>query len=313
MIIVTGGAGFIGSNIIKALNDRGITKIIVVDSFKNSTKHLNLNKLKVSDFIDKQDFLKHLPNFKNIQTIFHQGACSNTMETDGIYMMQNNFEYSKELLNFSLANNIDFLYASSASVYGNGDTGFREEAPCEYPLNIYAFSKLFFDNYVRQILQNKNLSSQVLGLRYFNVYGYNENHKGTMASVVYHMMNQIKDGQPMKLFEGSENFIRDFVFVEDAVKVNLFCFDNKTTGIYNCGTGKAESFVEIANTLQKENKSAQIEYIPFPDKLKGKYQAYTQADLTNLRQEGYTEPFHTLAQGVSKYYKVFQKTGGYIV
>ena len=194
MIIVTGGAGFIGSNIVKSLNDKGLTDILIVDNLSNSSKHLNLNSLKYSDYIDKNDFIANLDKFKNAKTIFHQGACSNTTEPDGKYMMENNFEYSKKLLLLSMNNDIDFLYASSASIYGNGDKGFKENPSCEYPLNVYAFSKFSFDNFVRNVkLKRKNLDAQILGLRYFNVYGYQENHKGKMASVAYHMFNQIKN------------------------------------------------------------------------------------------------------------------------
>ncbi|MEK6557534.1 MAG: ADP-glyceromanno-heptose 6-epimerase, partial [Candidatus Margulisiibacteriota bacterium] len=251
MIIVTGGAGFIGSNLIKGLNSQGITQIIVVDDLSDGKKHLNLNRLKIADYIDKNDLLNQLDHFKNVQTIFHQGACSNTMETDGAFMMRNNFTFSKELLQFALKNQIDFLYASSASVYGDGTSGFRESIDCEYPLNIYAYSKFLFDQYVREILRtNKSPSSQILGLRYFNVYGYQENHKGTMASVAFHLMNQLNHNEPLKLFEGSESFKRDFVFVDDVVDINLFFFEKKLSGIYNCGTGKSRSFLDVANILR---------------------------------------------------------------
>ncbi|MDD5456139.1 MAG: ADP-glyceromanno-heptose 6-epimerase [Candidatus Margulisbacteria bacterium] len=314
MIIVTGGAGFIGSNIVKALNAKGIKQIIVVDSLKNPSKHLNLNGCTIEDFVDKEDFIKSLGQYKNIRTIFHLGACSDTMETDGRYMMKNNYEYSKALLDFALLHNIDFIYASSASVYGNGDSGFKEDPSCEYPLNIYAFSKYMFDNYVRNIFNyKKNLSSQICGIRYFNVYGYQENHKGRMASVAFHLMNQIKDKEPMKLFEGSQNFKRDFIFIEDAVKINLFFFEKKVNGIFNCGTGKAQSFNDIALALQKMNPKTEIKYIPFPDQLIGKYQGFTEADLTRLRKAGFTENFNTVEEGVKKYYNQFIKTGGYLI
>ncbi len=312
MIIVTGGAGFIGSNIVKGLNDKGITDILIVDNLSKPEKHLNLNSLKYSDYIDKQDFIANLDKFKNYRTIFHQGACSDTTESDGKYMMKNNYEYSKEILHFSLNNDIDLLYASSASVYGNGDKGFKEDPMCEYPLNVYAFSKFSFDNYIRSLrLKRKNIDNQILGLRYFNVYGYQENHKGKMASVAFHMFNQIKNKEDIKLFEGSEGFVRDFIFVDDIVKINLFFYENKKHGIYNCGTGKARSFVDIAKTIQNINKSAKLTYTPFPDNLKGKYQVYTQADTTKLRAAGYTQNFTTLEEGVTKYYHKFESTGGY--
>lgn len=311
MIIVTGGAGFIGSNIIRGLNEKGIEDILVVDNLANAQKHLNLNRLFITDFINKQEFLQRLPYLTGVKTIFHQGACSSTTETDGVYMMNNNYEFSKKLLHHCLEKNIDFLYASSASVYGNGEQGFREERDCEYPLNVYAFSKFMFDNYVRNIFRKKEFEAQVLGLRYFNVYGYQENHKGSMASVIFHFYKQIREGGKMKLFEGSEEFLRDFIFVEDAVKVNLHFFENRHNGIYNCGTGEARSFMDIAKTIQRQEPHAEVELIPFPDHLKGKYQTFTQADLTNLRQSGYQQNFTCLEDGVTQYYQVLKESGGF--
>jgi ADP-L-glycero-D-manno-heptose 6-epimerase len=313
MIIVTGGAGFIGSNIVKSLNNKGLTDILIVDNLSNPSKHLNLNSLKYYDYLDKSYFIANLDKFKNARTIFHQGACSDTTETDGNYMMKNNFEYSKDLLFFSMNNDIDFLYASSASVYGNGEKGFKEDPVCEYPLNVYAFSKFSFDNFVRNIrLKRKNIDSQIVGLRYFNVYGYQENHKGKMASVAFHMFNQIKNNEDIKLFEGSEGFVRDFIFIDDVVKVNLFFYENKKHGIYNCGTGKARSFLDVAKTIQSLNKTSKLSYTTFPDSLKGKYQVYTQADTTKLRAAGFTQNFNTLEEGLGKYYHKFQTTGGYL-
>ena len=312
MIIVTGGAGFIGSNIIKALNNIGITQIIVVDNLSNSSKHLNLNSLKIADYIDKDDFIKTLSCFKGVKTIFHQGACSNTMETDGRYMMKNNYEYSKDLLHFALNNGIDMVYASTAAIYGNGDNGFSEKAECESPLNVYAYSKLIFDNYVRRLIYTKShIDSQVCGLRYFNVYGYQENHKGNMASVPFHLMTQLKKGQAMKLFKGSEGFKRDFIFVDDVVRVNMYMYDKRINGVFNCGTGKAQSFMDIAKTFQDLNPNAKIEMIPFPEALKNKYQFFTEADITSLRKTGYKASFQSLESGLQQYYELFQKTNGY--
>lgn len=313
MIIVTGGAGFIGSNIIRGLNEKGIEDILVVDNLANAQKHLNLNRLFITDFINKQEFLQKLPHLKEVKTIFHQGACSSTTEADGVYMMNNNYEFSKKLLHHCLEKNIDFLYASSASVYGNGDQGFREERDCEYPLNVYAFSKFMFDNYVRSISRKKEFEAQVLGLRYFNVYGYQENHKGSMASVIFHFYNQIRETGKMKLFEGSEDFLRDFVFVDDAVKVNLHFFENRQNGIFNCGTGEARSFMDIAGIIQRQEPHAEVELIPFPAHLKGKYQTFTQADLTNLRQSGYLQNFTSLEDGVTQYYQALKESSGFLL
>lgn len=312
MIAVTGGAGFIGSNIVKALNDMGEDNILIVDNLDNSAKHLNMNRLKFNDFIDKRDFISVMKADKFfIKAFFHEGACSNTMETDGRYMMQNNYEFSKELLHYSMEKGTKFIYASSASVYGNGEEGFSESPECEYPLNVYAFSKFAFDNYVRRV---KNPGIQIAGLRYFNVYGPQENHKGKMASVAFHFFNQHKDGSSVKLFEGSEDFRRDFIHVDDVVAVNMFLYESPdVSGVFNCGTGNARSFADIAEVFRKRYGSEfESEIIPFPEQLKGKYQKYTQADLTSLRKAGYNKDFLSLEQGVERYLSVLEKTGGYI-
>lgn len=303
MIIVTGGAGFIGSNIVRGLNNLGLDDIIIIDDLKNASKHKNLNRIKFRDYIDVEssiDFIKNNSTHK-LEAIFHQGACSDTMETDGNYMMKNNYEYSKNLLHICLENKIRLFYASSASVYGNGDKGFAEREENEYPLNVYAFSKYQFDRYVNNLAKEKKINTQVVGLRYFNVYGPQENHKGRMASVAFHLFNQIKLGESMKIFEGSENFLRDFIYIDDVVSVNNFFFENeKIRGIFNCGTGHAESFLEIAKALKEVYSKSNIEYIPFPDALKGKYQKFTQANLTNLREAGYDKDFMSVNSGDRK-------------
>jgi len=317
MIIVTGGAGFIGSNIIKGLNELGHEDILVVDNLANASKHLNLNGVFISDFLDKQDFLKAMPNLQPVKAIFHQGACSSTTETDGEYMMRNNYQFSKAIFHHCMDQKIPFYYASSASVYGgpshgNGDNGLAEQRENEYPLNVYAFSKFMFDQYVLQQLRSGPENSPVVGLRYFNVYGYQENHKGSMASVIFHFYNQLREGGKMRLFEGSEDFRRDFIFVEDVVRVNLHFFQHPQTGIYNCGTGQARSFLDIAKIIQQlESEPTEIEYIPFPDHLKGKYQTFTEANLQALRQTGYQLPFTSLEDGVKKYYHRLQSHQGY--
>ena len=308
MIAVTGGAGFIGSNIIKGLNDAGEAEILVVDNLSNGEKHLNLNSLSIADYIDKNDYLSNLDKLQNVSTVFHQGACSSTTEQDGKYMMFNNYEYSKILLNYCLKNKINFIYASSAAVYGNGEKGFIEERESEYPLNVYGFSKFAFDNYVRRILPKAE--SQVMGLRYFNVYGPQENHKGRMASVAFHLFHQLQETGKMKLFEGSAGFNRDFIHVADTVKINLHFYESKTSGIFNAGTGKTRSFEDIATTLQHLHGSGELENIPFPEDLLGKYQEFTEAGLNNLRSAGFTEEFMSLEEGVRQYYQQLSDTDG---
>lgn len=311
MIIVTGGAGFIGSNIVKGLNEKGYSNILIVDNLGQTQKYLNLNRLKFADYIDKADFLGRLPQLENVEAIIHQGACSATTELDANYLIKNNYEYSKTLLHYCLDRQIPFIYASSASVYGNGDNGFKEDPACEYPLNGYAFSKFIFDNYVRQTVDFSNSSSQVVGLRYFNVYGYQENHKGSMASVPFHFFNQAKEGGEIKVFEGSENFLRDFIFVEDVVNVVNFFLESGKSGIFNCGTGQERSFLDMANIFTQLHGKCKINTIPFPEHLKGKYQAFTKADTANLVAVGYDKAFITLESGMEKYLDKLKKSNGY--
>jgi ADP-L-glycero-D-manno-heptose 6-epimerase len=319
--IVTGAAGFIGSNLVKALNDRGEHNIIAVDNLKHADKFKNLVDCEIADFIDKEDFrVKIQEGFFDglVKAVLHQGACSDTMETDGRYVMDNNYQYTLELFDYCQSEEVPLLYASSASVYGSGDK-FTENRACEAPLNVYAYSKFLFD----QILRRRHkLSAQVVGLRYFNVYGPREQHKGRMASVAYHFFNQYRADGRVKLFEGCEGYgnggqLRDFVSIEDVVRVNLYLLDHpEISGIYNLGTGQAQSFNDVAaatvNTLRRaEAKPALslaelqaqglIEYIPFPEALRGKYQSYTQADISALRSSGYAAPFLTVEQGVSRY------------
>lgn len=308
MIIVTGGAGFIGSNIIKALNAMGRKDILVVDNLKNGEKFLNLVDLDIADYCDKEDFIASIiagDEFGSIHAVFHEGACSATTEWDGKYMMQNNYEYSKELLHYCLDRHIPFFYASSAATYGGRSDNFIEERRFESPLNVYGYSKFLFDEYVRQILPEAN--SPVCGFKYFNVYGPREQHKGSMASVAFHLNTQILKGENPKLFAGSETFLRDFVYVEDVANVNIWAWQNNISGIYNLGSGNAESFQAVAQAVIDFHQKGQIETIPFPEHLKSRYQTFTQADLTKLREAGYNEPFKTVAEGTKAYMQWLNK------
>ncbi|WP_411728079.1 ADP-glyceromanno-heptose 6-epimerase [Methyloglobulus sp.] len=308
MIIVTGGAGFIGSNLIRALNLRGEKNILLVDNLANGQKMHNIAVLDIADYMDKTEFLQKIESpafFKDVRAVFHQGACSATTEWDGQYVMTNNYDYSKRLLHWCITKKSAFMYASSASVYGNGKHGFRVGRDCEHPINMYAYSKFQFDQYVRQILPES--ACQIAGFRYFNVYGSREQHKGAMSSTAYHFNRQVIEQKKAKLFAGCDGLAdgeqkRDFVYVDDVVKVNLWFLDHpEQRGIYNVGTGRAETFNTVAQAVINWHKEGAIEYIPFPEHLKGSYQSYTQADISGLRQAGYTEEFLTVDQGVSRY------------
>ncbi|MDE1333412.1 ADP-glyceromanno-heptose 6-epimerase [Vibrio aestuarianus] len=310
MIIVTGGADMIGSNIIKALNEKGISDILVVDNLKNGRKFQNLLDLDIADYMDRDDFLAQVmagDDFGHIKAVFHEGACSATTEWDGKYIMLNNYEYSKELLHYCLEREIPFLYASSAATYGDTDT-FVEEKQYEGALNVYGYSKQQFDNYVRRVWQDAQQHgeklSQVTGFRYFNVYGPREQHKGSMASVAFHLNNQMNAGENPKLFAGSETFQRDFVYVGDVAAVNLWFMDSGVSGIYNLGAGNAESFQEVAKAVIKHHGKGEVETIPFPEHLKGAYQEFTQADLSKFRSTGCDHKFKTVAEGVAEYMSI---------
>ena len=308
MIIVTGGAGMIGSNIVKALNEAGHNDILVVDNLKNGKKFVNLVDLDITDYMDRDDFLTQImagDDFGPIEAVFHEGACSATTEWDGKYMMLNNYEYSKELLHYCVERQIPFLYASSAATYGAQDKAFIEEREYEGALNVYGYSKQQFDNYVRRLWADAEAHgeklSQITGFRYFNVYGPREQHKGGMASVAFHLNNQLLAGENAKLFEGSDDFKRDFIYVGDVCKVNLWFMQHGVSGIFNCGTGKAEPFRAVAEAVVKHHGKGTIESIPFPEHLKGAYQEYTQANLDKLRAAGCDVEFKTVAEGVAEY------------
>lgn len=317
MIVVTGGAGFIGSNIVKTLNGMGRTDIIVVDDLTDGRQFYNISDCDIADYLDKNDFIQRVQLddglMDEIDVIFHEGACSSTTEWDGKFMMENNYEYSKILLHACLEKGIPFLYASSASVYG-GSSVFKEERCHEKPLNVYGYSKWQFDQYVRQLQRsypNDTFPSQVVGFRYFNVYGPREQHKGSMSSVAFHFNNQLKDKGICRLFGETEGYAageqrRDFVYVGDVVKVNLWFWQNPAkSGIFNLGTGKCQSFNDVADAVIAWHKGrgtdGSKEYMPFPDHLKGAYQSFTEADISALRAAGYSAPFFSVEEGVAEY------------
>ena len=306
MFIVTGGAGFIGANLIKALNDRGEDDILVVDDLTDGRKFTNLVDCAFADFLDREDFRERIrsgEDFGPVAAVFHQGACTDTLEQDGRYMLDTNYETSKEVLAWCQAQKIPLVYASSAAVYGSA-TDFREGGDGERPLNVYGWSKLLFDQWLRR--RWHDLSSPIVGLRYFNVYGPREAHKGRMASVVHHFSRQIAETGKVRLFAGSHGYgdgehRRDFVFVEDVVGVNLWAANGAgVSGIYNVGTGASRSFNDIAKAVIDWHGTGAIEYFPMPDDLTPAYQAFTEADLKRLREAGYAQSFAPIEDGVRR-------------
>jgi ADP-L-glycero-D-manno-heptose 6-epimerase len=310
MILVTGGAGLIGAAIIKQLNTEGRKDIIVVDNLNHPLKKTNLAALQYATYYDKKDFLEKLPLLENISAIFHQGACSATTETDEVYLQQNNVEYSKVMLHFAIQHHIPFVYASSASVYGDGKLGFSDDRNEYYPINGYARSKLSFDAYVTQLMNTTQPVNKIIGLRYFNVYGFGEGHKEHMSSVVYKFYQSYQQHKTIQLFAGSDKILRDFIAVEDVVKVNFFTMHHKIpNGIYNVGTGKAASFQDLAFVFQQSFNDAIIETIPFPEILKNKYQYFTEAPMEKLQKAGYTNTFQTINEGVHNYINKLLQNG----
>lgn len=329
MIIVTGGAGFIGSNLVRGLNARGCDDILVVDDLTQGDKFLNLVDCRIADYLHKDDFRKMLQQGKlgGVEAVFHEGACSDTTERDGHYMLDNNYRVTLEIFQYCQAAKVPMLYASSAAVYGAGPV-YVEDLVNESPLNVYGYSKFLFDQVLRRHLGS--LSAPVVGLRYFNVYGPNEQHKGRMASVAFHNMGQFKSERHVRLFGGWDGYsdggqLRDFVYIDDVVDVNLHFFEHAgQSGIFNCGTGLAQPFNDVAcavvNALRAQSnlpalsrteqvQQQLIRYIPFPDDLKGRYQSHTQADLTQLRAAGYDKPFRDVQTGVADYINVLVKRG----
>lgn len=321
MIIVTGAAGFIGSNIVRGLNRRGITNILAVDDLTDGDKFVNLVGAQIADYMHKDDFRRRVldGSLTGIRAVFHQGACSDTTERDGHFMMDNNYRVTLELFEYCQSKKVSLIYASSAAVYGAGPV-YIEDLENERPLNVYGYSKFLFDQVVRA--RSASLTAQVVGLRYFNVYGPQEQHKGRMASVAFHNMNQFLAEGYVRLFGGWDGYadggqMRDFISVHDVVDVNLHFLDHpETSGIFNCGTGRAQPFNDVAAAVVNAMRSTQgktalslddlvkqglLRYDNFPDDLKGRYQSYTQADVTALREAGFTAPMRDVESGVSEY------------
>ena len=305
MIAVTGAAGFIGSNLVRGLNAAGRADIIVVDDLTDGTKFRNLVDCDFLDYLDKDEFISSLPGrLTGIEHVFHQGACSDTREWDGRFMLENNYAWSRRLLEACIENDVAFIYASSAAVYG-GNRSFIEKLQYEKPVNVYGYSKQLFDRYARRMMQGA--ATQIAGLRYFNVYGPGEQHKGAMASMIFQLHRQLLESGTVKLFKGSGGYAdgeqrRDFVHIDDVVDVNLwFMNNNRVSGVFNVGTGKSRSFNEIARQLIDWHARGKVHYVDFPEDLPAAYQSFTQADISALREVGYRKPFTGLELGIRKY------------
>jgi ADP-L-glycero-D-manno-heptose 6-epimerase len=308
VIVVTGGAGFIGSNLVRGLNRSGHTDILVVDDLSDGWKFRNIADAAIADYLDREVFRDMLEKgdaaLDGVRAVFHQGACTDTTEWDGRLMMDNNYDYSKLLLAWCTGRRLPFIYASSGAVYGIGDA-FDEDGGHERPVNVYGWSKYLFDEYVRR--GRPGFASQVAGLRYFNVYGPGEGHKGPMASVVHHFNRQLLEDGEVRLFKGSGGYAdgeqrRDFIHVDDVVKVNLWLLSQPSvSGIFNVGTGQSRSFNEVATAVLAWHGRGRIRYIDFPEALRESYQSYTQADITALRRAGFDAGFLSLEEGIGLY------------
>lgn len=309
MILLTGAAGFIGSNILASLNARGRDDVIVVDDLTDGAKCANLSGRGFADYLDADDLLAGLDGLPPLTGIIHQGACVDTTARDGRAVMRANYTFSKQMLALARRHGCPLVYASSAAVYGDGVAGFREEPACERAVTPYAFSKWAFDQFVRrEFATGRPGDVPVVGLRYFNVYGPGEGHKGRMASVAWHAFQAVRRGEAPRLFEGSDGFVRDFIAVADVAAVNLYFLDEAAagrnrSGVYNVGTGTPRSFGDLGRVVAAVAGSPPPVTIPFPDDLRGQYQAYTCADVTRLRSAGWTRAFTTLEDGIAAYWK----------
>jgi ADP-L-glycero-D-manno-heptose 6-epimerase len=305
MLLVTGAAGFIGSNVLHALNGHGEDNILAVDDLTDGRKCQNLVGKGFADYMDSAELLaaKSLPKFNGI---IHLGAISDTQFSNGRVLMENNFLFSKRMLALAEKHGCPIVYASSASVYGDGTNGFTEHVECEKPKSPYAFSKWAFDQYVRKLADH--ITVPVVGLRYFNVYGPGETHKGAMTSFAYRCFRAVQSGKKIQVFAGSQNFLRDFIYIDDAVDVTLFFLHANAAGIFNVGTGETTSFMQLAETIAAVTHSEPVEIIEFPESMRTGYQAYTRADLTKLRSAGWTHEFMSTEEGVERYWQIFTES-----
>ncbi|MFM7519647.1 MAG: ADP-glyceromanno-heptose 6-epimerase [Planctomycetota bacterium] len=314
MLLLTGAAGFIGSNILRWLNRTGRDDVLAVDDLTDGRKCANLSGLAFADYLDRDELLAGIDRLPSLDGIVHQGACVDTTAADGRAVMRDNYTFSKKLLELAARHRCPLVYASSAAIYGDGAVGFREELPCERARTPYAFSKWAFDQFVRRLPRGTG-GVPVVGLRYFNVYGPGESHKGRMASVAWHSFVAARQGRAPRLFAGSEGFVRDFIAVDDVARVNLWFLAEAAagrdrSGIYNVGSGAPRSFADMGTIISSLAGVPAPEVIPFPDDLRGQYQTYTCADLTKLRGAGWQEPFTTLEDGLAAYWRTLCAADG---
>ena len=322
MIIVTGGAGFIGSALIAALNKRQITDILVVDKLGTDRKWKNLRNLSFTDYVEKDDFLEMVIEDKldsSIDAVFHLGACSDTTETNASYLIKNNYEYSKLLAQWATADNIRFIYASSAATYGDGSAGFsddQEKIENLRPLNMYGYSKHLFDLWARRT----GLLKKIAGLKYFNVFGPNEYHKADMRSFCIKAFEQITSTGKVRLFKSYKpeyadgEQLRDFIYVKDAVDMTLFFYDKlQTSGLFNIGSGKARTWNDLVKAVfAAMGKEPNIEYIEIPESIRNQYQYFTEADITNLRKAGCDKETTPLEDAIKDYVQHYLQKDGYL-
>ena len=313
MIVITGAAGFIGSVLVAALNSRGENRLILVDDLDRTEKWKNLVGKRFEDYLDKDQFLAAISQgkFSECRAVFHLGACSSTTEKDANFLMQNNYRYSRTLAEWCLKQNIRLIYASSAATYGAGEHGFSDTSPLINlaPLNMYGFSKQLFDLWAEQ----SGALKKITGLKFFNVFGPNEYHKGEMTSVIYKAFHQVRAGKPMSLFKSyREDFTngeqkRDFIYVRDCADIMLWLLDNKNvSGLFNIGTGKARSWNDLAAAVFSALKlPTQINYIDMPEEMRAKYQYFTEATVSKLHGAGYKKPFTSLEDATIDYVQNF--------